>query len=166
MGESRPAMSGVPRAILAGVSAVLVSVALAACVPGSTLRPLPSTSASGQPSASATPVDDPELVPDGTADDNLPYFNLVNSQFLAADPTPGGRAIIDNLVAAGFDKAAMQVTPDSTSIGRDVDSVQFSVRFGDRCLVGQSSGAGYVGIVGPAVSDTLCLIGKTRAIDW
>ena len=41
-----------------------------------------------------------------------------------------GRAYIDALVAAGFDKAAMQVTPDQTTVGNPAESIQFSVRWG------------------------------------
>ena len=116
------------------------------------------------PSASAVP--EPALQPGGTASANLPFFDSVNKKFLANDSTPGGRGIIDNLVAAGFDRATMQVTPDQTAIGRDVDSVQFSVRMGSECLIGQASATGYAATVGPVVSDTSCLLGITRAIDW
>lgn len=148
-------------------SAVLAgSAALAGCV--SSAAPAPSADPSPSASASASPSptpDEPELNPEGSAEDNLAYFDAVNSGFLAGSPTPGGRPIIDNLVAAGFDKTAMQVTPDSTAIGGQVDSVQFSVRFGDQCLLGQSSDGGYVGAVGPAVGDS-CLLGVTRTIDW
>ncbi|KZE41717.1 hypothetical protein AVW09_02970 [Microbacterium sp. T32] len=79
-----------------------------------------------------------------------------------------GRAYIDALVGAGFDKAAMQVTPDQTTIGNPAESIEFSVRLGADCLVGQ---------VGPSIGDPVtavlpglstggCLIGETRAIDW
>lgn len=152
----------------------LLSV-LTGCV-GQTTTPSSSPSAapsvSSSPSATdaapATPATPaaPTLNATGSAADNLGYFNLVNSTFLAPNPMPGGRPIIDNLVAAGFSKELMQVTPDKTTIGRDVDSVQFSVRFGASCLVGSVSPTGYVGVAGPAVSGALCLIGNTRAIDW
>ena len=48
-----------------------------------------------------------------------------------------GRAYIDALVAAGFDKSAMQVTPDQSTVGNPAESIQFSVRWGEECLVGQ-----------------------------
>lgn len=167
--------SALPIALACVLSIVLTGCGIGGDPDPSTSSPGPASSAapesepSGEPTVdpSEAPADEvvPQLVPAGTADDNLPYFNDVNERFFTDNPTPGGRAIIDNLVAAGFDKATMQVTPDSTSIGRDADSVQFSVRFGEECVIGQSGGGEYVGIVGPAASGT-CLIGITRAIDW
>jgi hypothetical protein len=147
-----------------GLAGVVV-VMLAGCT--TSTDPDPAASASATPSATAeTPVAAPTLSPAGSAAENLAFFDSVNSSFLAADPMPGGRAILDNLVGAGFDKAAMQVTADETTIGRDVDSVQFSVRFGDRCLIGQAAASGYAGIEAPVVAGDRCLIGETRPIDW
>lgn len=128
----------------------------------SSLSPSPQVSSDPDPAPAAAPTLDPA----GTADENLPYFDLVNQRLLSAQPMPGGRAIIDNLIAAGFDRAAMQVTADRTAIGGAVDSQQFSVRFGGRCLIGQASDTGYRSLVGPTVSGDMCLIGETRAIDW
>jgi len=158
----------VPAALVAGLALVLAGCTSAPAAPSA---PTPTATAAedarepaGEPAA---PVEtEPGLVPDGDADDNLPYFNLVNARLLGSDPTPGGRPIVDNLVAAGFDRANMQVTPDATAIGGEVDSVQFSVRFGDRCLIGQSGDSGYAGIEGPVVADSICLAGATRSIDW
>ena len=129
--------------VLALALAVALGLVLSGCTSG-TPTPTSSPSPSGLPaespspdvSASAEPAPAPSLEPGGSASDNLPYFDSVNKAFLGGNPMPGGRPIVDNLVAAGFDKSMMQVTPDRTAIGRDVDSVQFSVRFGDECLVG------------------------------
>jgi len=118
----------------------------------------------GTPSAAVDPA--VERDPEGTADDNLAFFDDVNDRFLSADPSPGGRPIVDNLVAAGFDRDAMELTRDTTPTGRQADSVQFSVRIGDACLIGQASESGYVGIVGPLLSGSRCLIGELRPIDW
>lgn len=146
----------IPLAILGG---------LTGCT-GTVTTPTPTASAVPSASASATAEQAVEYDPGGTASDNLEYFDSVNQTFLAAGLTPGGRPIIDNLVAAGFDKAAMQVTPDTTSIGGTVDAVEFSVRIGTECLVGQASDAGYASTVGPALTGGACLAGSTRAIDW
>ena len=154
------------RMLVSAVSGVVLVLTLAGCSGGPSPEPSPSTAPTPSATATAVAPAEPALLPEGTAEDNLAYFDLVNERFLAAGQLPGGRPIIDNLVAAGFDKSMMQVTPDSTSIGLDVDSVQFAVRFGEQCLIGQTSAAGYVGIVGPAVSATNCLLGTTRAIDW
>lgn len=109
------------------------------------------------------------LVPDGTAEDNLPLFTAVTEEVWASDQRAQGRAYIDALVAAGFDKEAMQVTEDETTVGNAVESLQFSVRWGDtECLVGQvgPSTGDPVTMVMDQLAEGRCLIGDTRAIDW
>ena len=96
----------------------------------------------------------------------MAHFDEVNTATVAADARPGGRAVVDALVGAGFDKSTMQVTADTTSIGRDADSVQFSVLWGQDCLIGQVSGAGYSSQTAPVLGTGACLVGSTRAIDW
>ena len=120
--------------------------------------PLPTTS----PSASAS------AVPDDSAAGQKQRFDETNAATLATanGANPGGRAFIDGLVAAGFDKAAMQVTPDKTAISLDADNVQFSVLIGEDCLVGQFGNVGYQSAVLPVLSTGACLVGTTRAIDW
>ena len=54
----------------------------------------------------------PVLVPEGTAEDNLPLFTEVTAAVWASPDSASGRAYIDALAAAGFDKSAMQVTED------------------------------------------------------
>ena len=79
-----------------------------------------------------------------------------------------GRAYIDALVAAGFDKAAMQVTPDETTVHNPAETLMFSVKWGDQCLIGQvgpATGDPATAVV-DVTADGLCLIGKTRPIDW
>ncbi|WP_243697064.1 DUF6993 domain-containing protein [Labedella endophytica] len=107
------------------------------------------------------------LVPDGSAEDNKPFFDQVNSG-VAANADAGGRDFVDALVSAGFDKAAMEVTNDATTLGDRAESIQFSVRWGDSCLIGQFGPAvdGYHSTVQPVLGTGLCLIGDTRAIDW
>ena len=79
-----------------------------------------------------------------------------------------GRAYIDALVAAGFDKTTMQVTQDKTTVGNPAESLQFSVRWGDECLIGQVGPATGtpVTVVAPALAEGTCLVGRTRPIDW
>lgn len=110
----------------------------------------------------------PTLLPEGTAEENLPYFDAVNTATLDANPAADGRAFVDGLVAAGFDKAAMEVTSDTTTIGNAADSIQFSVRWNESCLIGQHGTAvgGYHSTVGRVLGTGTCLIGKTRPIDW
>ncbi|MEX1078854.1 MAG: hypothetical protein WED09_07080 [Homoserinimonas sp.] len=158
---------GAIRRYAAGVLIVLASATLIACTDAPEGPPSGHLSTAEPPSSAPEPEPepDPELVPEGSAEENLPYFDVANSRFLA-DGNPGGRSIIDNLADAGFDKSAMEVTADRTPRGSDVDSLQFSVRIGDDCLLGQVDSGGYSGTFAPALASGTCLIGNTRAIDW
>jgi hypothetical protein len=79
-----------------------------------------------------------------------------------------GRAYVDALVAGGFDKSAMQVTADQSTVGNPAESIQFSVRWGEECLVGQVGPAtgNPVSVVVEGLPDGGCLLGSTRPIDW
>jgi hypothetical protein len=151
------------------VAALAGSLALAGCVQSANPTPAVTKThgSSASPTPTATATADPVYQPTGTADDNKAYFDLVNTRFFAANPSALGRPIIDNLVAAGFTKADMQVTPDKTSIGDGADSILFAVKMGDECLLGQHSGSGYSSAVEPALTTGgPCLIGLTRSINW
>lgn len=132
------------------------------------------TSPSGTASPDATPsptqtaAAPPQLVPDGTAADNLPLFASIMEAVWASPENAAGRAYIDALVAAGFDKSAMQVTQDESTVGNAAESIQFSVRWGEECLVGQvgpTTGAPLATVL-PGLAEGGCLIGTTRTIDW
>jgi hypothetical protein len=135
---------------------------VSACAP-STTAPVPLPSASSGSSASPG---GPKLVPDGNAKENLPFFDATNEALLVTTPKPDGRAFIDSLVAAGFTKSDMEVTPDKTAIGLDRDNIQFSVKFGKACVIGQFGNVGYHSTIAPVTQTGSCLIGLTRAIDW
>lgn len=138
---------------------------LAGCSSGGP-EPTPSATVTTPPTEAPPPP--PELRPDLSATENLAFFDSVNQAVVAADPNAGGRAFIDALVAGGFDKAAMQVTADRTTIDEPADSVQFSVSFQGECLVGQygPKSGGYHGAVRPMLGTGTCLVGQTRPIDW
>lgn len=142
---------------------------LSGCTTTAPVTPQPSTSSSAPtPAPSASAPETPVLVPEGSAEDNLPLFTAVTAAVAAGPDSVSGRAYVDALVAAGFDRAAMQVTPDQTTIGNPAESIQFSVRWGAQCLIGQvgpASGAPLT-VVAPALADGACLIGATRPIDW
>jgi hypothetical protein len=154
----------------AAAIALGLAVSLSACSAGAP-TPSPVTS-SGTGSATPTPTPSssaaPALVPGGTAAQNLPYFDQVNKATIAANPGAQGRAFIDGLVAAGFPKADMQVTADTTTIGLKANSIQFSVRLGQTCLIGQygADAGGYQSTTSAALATGGCLIGQTRPIDW
>lgn len=153
-------------AIAAGAAATLILL-LSSCGPTPVATPAP-TDAGGSASPTETPAA-PVYVADGTAEDNLPLFTAVTAQVWGSDQQVSGRAYIDALIAAGFDRSAMQVTQDATTVGNPAESLQFSVRWGEtECLVGQvgpSTGSPVTAVM-PQLAEGRCLIGATRAIDW
>lgn len=128
----------------------------------------PSTSATATAAPTPTEAAGPELTPAASATENLAYFDSVVAAVLATEANPPGRTVVDALAGAGFDKAEMQVTADTTTEGKPVDSIQFSVRFNGECLVGQNgpSSGGYHSAVTPLLGSGACLVGATRQIDW
>lgn len=157
--------------VMLALAATTTTLSLAGCTPFGG-PPTPQSSQSADPSASAPGTTDPAarptLRPELSAGENLDFFNSVNTAVVVANAAAGGRDFIDALVAAGFDKAAMQVTSDETTQGDQADSIQFAVLFQDECLVGQygPKSGGYHGAVRPALGTGGCLIGQTRPIDW
>ena len=149
----------VKRAVLV----VALALTLAGCATETPTVPMPLPTSSPSASASAAPD-----VPDTSAAGQKAKFDETNNATITAagGANPGGRAFVDALVAAGFDKAAMQLTPDKTAINLDADNIQFSVLIGEDCLVGQYGNVGYQSAVLPVLSTGRCLVGNTRAIDW
>jgi hypothetical protein len=159
---------GAAGSVSAGAAvAVLAAVLLSGCVGGAG-RPSPSAPVTPTPTATATTPAVIVFHPGGTAQQNLPFFDKVNRATLAAKPDALGRDFIDGLVAAGFTKTDMQVTVDTTTIGLKANSIQFSVRMGSQCLIGQNGAdaGGYHSLVAPVLATDACLIGQTRPIDW
>ena len=157
----------VARCMFAIPLAVVVVAALAGCVqntptalPTSTSTPSASSSAPAVPTYSAT----------GTASDNLAYFNKVGSELFtskqASDASTQGELIVNWFVAHGFNKQNMEVTPDTTSIGLAAWNIDFSVKFGKTCILGQAGNVGFQSSVVPILATGKCLIGQTRTIDW
>lgn len=155
--------------LVAALLPVLAGCALVTGPTAGTATPAPTaTSTSAQPDAGA-PEPAPEVYPDGTAADNLPVFTAVTARIWASEQRVSGRAYIDALAAAGFERDAMQVTEDRSTVGNPAESLQFSVAWGDdECLIGQvgPSTGEPVTTVMPQLAEGRCLIGETRAIDW
>ena len=155
---------------------VSTTVLLTGCSGGQDIAaPEPSTSVGPEIGSPTVPATAPPsesgpaaVVPEGTAADNLAVFTDVTNTVWASPEQVSGRAYIDALVAAGFDKAAMQVTPDQSTVGNPAESIQFSVRWGQECLVGQVGPATGVPVtvVVPVLAEGTCLVGETRTIDW
>lgn len=155
-------MTSRPRRLPARAPGSLALAAVAAALlVGCTPEPAPV--ATTPPPVVEGPV---QLTPESTTEEARVVFDGTAQAVLAQGAGGDGRAVVDALVAAGFDKAAMQVTPDATWTGRAADSLQFAVRWGDDCLVGQIAGDAYAAQTAPVLGTGACLIGTTRAIDW
>ncbi|PZQ88166.1 MAG: hypothetical protein DI534_11895 [Leifsonia xyli] len=152
-------MTRTRRALALASAGAIAMLVLAGCAPAKPMEtPSPSRSASAGPSAAPTP----EPVFDGTAAENQAYFDAVNQQLIAAGGTLNGAAFVDNLVARGYSRQDMEVTPDTTSIGIAADNIVFSIRFGDSCLLGQWGNIGYTSLVADVLSTGRCIIGTAR----
>lgn len=161
--------AGRPRASRVAAIVAAAAIGLAGCTPSPSPTPTPSETASAPPTATETPTPTPQQLSEATdADQALPFFADVVTAVWATDQRFQGRAYIDALVQAGFDKSAMEVTYDESTVGNPAESIQFSVRWGDECLVGQvgpSTGDPVVAVM-PGLATERCLIGDTRPIDW
>ncbi|MBB5632381.1 hypothetical protein BKA04_000604 [Cryobacterium mesophilum] len=153
--------------LLAGI--VALAVTLSACAPDrdNTVpvpMPVPTSSGSPTPNPAAEPDPDPTLLPGGSALANRAYFDFVNKRLLAVNKNPSDQAVVTNLEKSGFAKKDLEVTPDKTSVFRAPSaSIEFSVRVGDTCLIGQFKSGAYRSVIGPVV-DGRCLVGKTAPI--
>lgn len=157
------------RRVVAASIALLFAAALAGCSTPAD-GPTPAPSVSRPPTSSPQPSSSPSssAPPTGgtAAAEAKAQFDAALATLLTQNADPSGRAVIDALADAGFDKASMEVTPDTTAIGLDADNIQFSVLVGDECVVGQSGNVGFHSAVLPVLDTGRCLVGKTRTIDW
>ncbi len=143
-----------------------LAVALVGCTPdGAGVPPSPEAS-TPPPTIAPSP---PTFAPDGSAEDNLPLFAAVTAEVWTSADRDSGRAYVDALTEAGFDKERMQVTADRSTVGNPAESIQFSVAWReDQCLIGQvgpSTGEPVTAVL-PQLAEGRCLVGKTRPIDW
>lgn len=128
----------------------------------------PSASSSAQSSSEAPQAPEAAaLVPGGTAEENLPYFEQVVDAVVAADAEAPGTSVVDALVAGGFAKESMQLTADETSIGLDADTVVVSVKLGESCLLGQygPKSDGVHAVVAAPIATGACLVGRTVPLE-
>lgn len=148
------------------VSAALgIALTLSACVTGAVDPVATPTSSRPTPTPTPTPTADPELVPGGTAGQNRPYLEFVVNRLLETTPQPASLAIVDTLVAAGFDRAAMQVTADTTRVGDPADSILFSVLIDGQCLLGQVAQGTLQTELADVLGSGRCLVGRTVSLD-
>lgn len=148
------------------VSLAAGAVALAALTGCTNQAPTPAPSSSAAV-ATPTPTPTPTIPFSATAPASvaLDHFDTTVQTLLKGDPQPHGDDVITALSKAGFSKSAMQITPDETTIGRNVDSIEFSVLWhGTTCLLGQVGASGYASTSAPVLSTGACLVGTTRTI--
>lgn len=138
----------------ARLAAVLVLAAvLAGCSspePATTTSPPP---ASPSPSATAT-----------SSALDLDTFDAAVEPLTDNDALPKGSKIIAALVDVGYDKSDMELTADKTAIGLDADSIEFSVKVDDQCLIGQFGSFGYRSVVMGVLATDTCLVGETKPV--
>lgn len=154
--------TGTPRAaaVLAPALVTALALSLAGCVPA------PAPTKTAKPSSSASAAVAPTINLTGTAAQNQAYFDQVNEKLIAAGGDLSGRPFIDNLIKAGYPKVAMELTPDRTSVNLAADNIEFSIRLGQTCLIGQYGNTGYSSTAQKLLSTSRCLVGTTRPIDW
>jgi len=146
-----------------------MTIAIAACSSEGSAAPSPTASPAVTVSDAPTPTPTtPVLVPEGTAEDNLAVFTWVTETVWDSDDRVKGRAYIDALEDAGFDREDMEVTRDESTVGNPAESIQFSVLWRDDCIVGQvgPSTEKPTAVVLPELPEGGCLVGQTRPIDW
>jgi hypothetical protein len=149
---------------LFSVASLLSLAALAGCSHQNDLGPSSSPVAAYTPRPTLTHIVRFEKY--GNAADNLEFFTQLHTALLKRHPNAGGELFVNTLVAGGFSKKSIEVTPDKTVSGYDVDSLEVSVRIGRQCIVGQKGPNGYSSVVLPRLGTGHCLVGKTRPINW
>lgn len=106
----------------------------------------------------------PVFDPDGTADDNLAFFESVLVAAGAGSGITSSDAPIGRLIAAGFSAASITHTQDATARQFPVDSISIAVEFDGQCLIGQYSTTWVTSGVNALLPTGECLIGDvTRA---
>lgn len=142
---------------------VAITAAVVLLLSGCSTAPAPAPSTpAARPAPTSTAA--PTLHPDGAAAANLPLFTMVVDQVWAGASKDSAQAYVDALATAGFAKADMQMTADTSTVGNLAESIQFSVRWGStECLVGQvgPSTGNPVTTVLPQLGGGRCLIGTT-----
>jgi hypothetical protein len=161
---ARASFASRQRVIAIATGAVVAGVLLAGCAPQGG-PPVPTATPVETAEPAPTPTPDPELVEGGTAGQNRPYFEFTLRTLLDETPQPSTQALVAALVAAGFDRAAMQATADTTPTGARADSVLVSVRIEDQCLIGQTANGGLVTELADVLGSGACLVGRTASLD-
>jgi hypothetical protein len=152
----------------------LIAVALAIAVGAlalshgrGTTTPPAGTAAGSSPATSSKPSSAPPDLPltafDASAplQKNVDLFNRTATA-VAASANPLGVDFTNALAAVGFDKSAMQITADRTTINAVAPAIVFAVKVDGKCLLGQYTPSNHEydhQVVSP-ISTGSCLIGE------
>ncbi|WP_280795238.1 DUF6993 domain-containing protein [Aurantimicrobium minutum] len=124
--------------VIAAALALSSVFALSACATTATAPDdQKNSTATATTTETSKPAQDPVLLPNGSAKDNLYYFTWVIEKTLAADPAADSFAVAQAVGAAGFDPATVQFTFSRTAAGLAADTSEVAVQFGGQCLIGQ-----------------------------
>ena len=154
-------------AVCAGAAIATILIAVGGCtaVTPEPLATRTAATATPAPTPTATPTADPTLVEGGTAGQNRPYLEFVITRELLNTPQPSSLFLVDTLVAAGFDRVALQVTEDTTRVGDPADSILFSVLINEQCLLGQVAQGAVTTELADVLGTGRCLVGRTLSLD-
>ena len=151
------------------VVAAALAASLTACTDGGDPMPTPTqpvatSSASPSPEPAPTEEAPPDFLPGGTALANKNYFDYVNTALFNRRPSVGSTDIVAMLVSAGFSKSDIEITKDTTPLGRKTEAIEFAVHAHDECLLGQWGKNSYTSYIAPVLGNGDCLIGNTLPI--
>jgi hypothetical protein len=144
-------------------AALVAALALVGCAP---VGPQPSPPASDAPplspvapSATETAPSEAEAAP--AADPELDAFRAALDGHSPADPD----ALVAAVVAAGFDRAAIERTQELDSLGKPVTFLEIAVLLGESCLIGQVGDGEPLALRSAALGGGRCLVGDVIALD-
>ncbi len=138
-----------------------VSLILTGCAAAPTETPVTPT-----PTSTVLSEKSPEFDPDGSAAINKPYFDWVILTYLVGKPKYNDESLVSALVAAGFEKDSIEITPSTTGTNLAADSITVAVAMGDNCLIGQRMrNDEYASSVEKLLSSGTCLVGETQPIN-
>lgn len=128
----------------------------------------PDRTAQASPGSTGNPAETD--APEGSAQARLADFTGALDAFANGTASVAGESMVNALIDAGFDRQAMQVSFDTTQTNLVADSIFVSVRIDESCLLGQvvTETRELATSIAPAIGPdkNICLIGKTRQIDW
>lgn len=150
-----------------GASACLAALVLTGCQShGDTPPPVPALMDAEDVVAPELTAFIPERVEGGSARVNQPHIDYVIEAAISESRTRvAGRDVVDLLVTLGYEKDAMELTPDFSLIELPADSTSLAIRFEGECVVTQWGNDWFVSSVEPVVAGGVCLLGRTVSLD-